>query len=68
MNPPPMDAQLLISDIRAIRITRVHERPGHRKFVRVITVRYGDESEYEICLSADDPRTLELLEEDPPAR
>jgi len=44
MNPPPMDAQLLISDVRAIRITRVHERPGHRKFVRVITVRYGDES------------------------
>lgn len=60
----PMDAQLLISDIRAIRVTEVLERTrpehGSQKFVRIITVRYADESEYEICLTANDARRLEI--------
>jgi hypothetical protein len=66
-----MDAQLLISDIQEIRVTRVHEsirgRRGEQKFVRIITVRYADDSEYEICLTANDARSLDLSEQDPPA-
>jgi hypothetical protein len=67
----PLDAQLLISHIRSIGVTRVHERarrdPGDQKFVRIITVRYADSSEYQICLTAEDVRCLQLSEEDPPA-
>jgi hypothetical protein len=61
-----MDAQLAISDIQEISVTRVRERTGDPGFVRVITVRYADESEYEICLTASDPRSLEIGEEPPP--
>jgi hypothetical protein len=67
----PMDAQLLISDIRSIRVTRVCERirrqHGDQEFVRVITVRYADESEYEILLTANDADSLQLTEQEPPA-
>jgi hypothetical protein len=65
-----MGAQLLISHIRTIVVTRVHERGrrehGDQKFVRIITVRYADASEYQIRLTADDARCLQLSEEDPP--
>jgi hypothetical protein len=65
-----MDAQLLLSDIESIRVTRVHERVqtrhGEQKFVRIITVRYADESEYEICLTANDADSLKLAEQEPP--
>lgn len=64
-----MDAQLLISDIQQIRVTWVHEpvaaRRGEQRFVRIITVRYADDSEYEICLTANDARSLALSEQDP---
>jgi hypothetical protein len=66
-----MDAQLLISHIRAIGVTGVRERvPGRRgeqRFVRVITVRYADDSVYEIRLSANDAAALEFSHGDPPA-
>jgi hypothetical protein len=67
-----MDAQLVISHIRQIRVTRVHgrlhERHGVEKFVRIITVRYADDSEYEICLGANDAAALEFIEAEPPER
>jgi hypothetical protein len=36
--------------------------------VRVITVRYADDSEYEIRLGANDPAALEFIEAEPPER
>jgi hypothetical protein len=62
-----MDAQLVISDIQEISVTRVHEGgAGAQRFVRVITVRYADQSEYEIRLTANDPARLEVKVEPPP--
>jgi hypothetical protein len=65
-----MDAQLLIGDIRTIRVTRVHAPsrggPGNQKFVRIITVRYSDESEYQICLTSNEAGCLEIAEDDTP--
>lgn len=67
-----MDAQLVISHIRQIRVTRLHrgphERHGVDRFVRVITVRYADDSEYEIRLGAKDAAALEFIEAEPPER
>ena len=65
-----MEAQLLITDVSAIRITDVHERGregmGGEKFVRIITIRYADDSEYQICLTANRSDKLEITEEPPP--
>jgi hypothetical protein len=64
-----MDAQLLINHIRTIRVTPPRERsadePGDGKFVRTIIVRYADESEYEICLTAGNAGSLEIVEQPP---